>query len=186
MLPFVRYEGIVEKIVVVEGIDRVGKTTFAEKLVKRANENGKMLLIYKHPELIVKYGEMDTSNETDKMFQMLQLTEMFGGEVVFDRFHISEFVYGVVERKYKLSEARENMIKIDNLLSGLNSFLVYVKPLDIVWSSNEHGKNLKRYCNMMNAAYKESNMRKVDIDFSLISDDDKSNKLIDDIIAKLG
>lgn len=31
-----------------------------------------------------------------------------------------------------------------------------------------------------------NNMRKVDIDFSLISDNDKSNKLIDDIIAKLG
>ena len=51
-------------IIIVEGIDRVGKTTLCEKLNKELK-----IPIYKHKNNQFYYNLMDNKNETDKMLQ---------------------------------------------------------------------------------------------------------------------
>ena len=84
-------------LIIVEGIDRVGKTTLCNMLKDKLG-----FKIYKHKNNNFNYSKMDNDNETDKMLQLLDLYEQIGSDVniVFDRFHWSDFVYGKIERNY--------------------------------------------------------------------------------------
>ena len=114
-------------IIIVEGIDRVGKTTIANKiLVESELDPFTKFMMYKHDESFVSYDEMDTDNEADKMAQLLTMASMFNCNVLFDRFHLSDFVYGLIGRGYKFSDAYRNMRAIDTLLSVMYSVLVFV------------------------------------------------------------
>ena len=58
-------------LVIVEGIDRVGKTTFIDRL--KSEDKG--LHIFKHDKSIIDYSEMNDNNEADKMVQLLEFSK---------------------------------------------------------------------------------------------------------------
>ena len=72
---------------------------------------------------------------------MLNMVETFDADVIFDRFHLSEYVYGMIERGY----INNNVWKIDERLASLNAIIVHVRPYDIESSSLLHGKDLTEY-----------------------------------------
>ena len=169
-------------IIVVEGIDRVGKTTIANKIqVETELDPFMKFTTYKHDESFVSYGKMDTDNEADKMAQLLTMANMFNCNVLFDRFHLSDFVYGVVGRGYKFSDAYRNMRAIDTTLSDMDSVLVYVKPKDLKRSSDEHGSDLTMHDRLMDAAFNDSLMNKIEVDYGVVENDEYFNCMMDDI-----
>lgn len=132
-------------IIIVEGIDRVGKTTLCNKLSKELN-----IPIYKHSQKVMDYSMMDNLNETDKMLQLLDICEITSANIIFDRFHFSDYVYGILERGYYAKIALENLRILDEKLFEMNAVIVYVHPTDIKMSSEQHGKDLIPYFKLMN------------------------------------
>ena len=169
-------------IIVIEGIDRVGKTTIANKIQAESELYQLMKFqMYKHDESLVSYDKMDTDNEADKMAQLLTIADMFCCNVLFDRFHLSDFVYGVVERGYKFSDAYRNMQAIDMMLSDMDSVLVYVKPVDIKRSSDEHGSDLTMHDRLMDAVFHDSLMNRIEVDYNVVKDEEYFNCMMNDI-----
>lgn len=136
-------------IVIVEGIDRVGKTTLCNKLHEET-----YFPIYKHKHKEFNYSKMDNLNETDKMLQLLDLCNILHGNIIFDRFHWSDLVYGILDRNYNIPLAYDNFHKIDQRL--INAIIIYVMPTDIEKSSIEHGKDLTKYNQLMEECKKYS------------------------------
>lgn len=125
-------------IVIVEGVDRSGKTTVANALSRVLN-----IPVFRNKE----FGFNDEDHgrgavyETQKMWLMLNMIETFDADVILDRFHLSEYVYGMIERGY----INNNVWKIDERLASLNAIIVHVRPYDIESSSLLHGKDLTEY-----------------------------------------
>ena len=145
-------------IIIVEGVDRVGKTTLCKKL---ENATG-----YKRFRDDFRYcsNYLDVNVNTEKINTLMNLIEnWFVNDIILDRFHITEYVYGVVDRGY----ANKDMIDIDERLSRLgNVLLVYVKPVDIEKSSKEHGKNLKEHEAMMQSFLRRTSLQNIQIDYN--------------------
>lgn len=142
-------------IIIVEGIDRVGKTTLCNMLQKHTN-----FPIYKHNSYRFDYSKMDNLNETDKMLQLLDLYSILNGNVIFDRFHWSDCVYGIIDRGYNFNIAFDNEAKIDKKLRELDAIIIYVLPTDIEASSLEHGKDLAEHKIMMDTCFVLSKIKK--------------------------
>ena len=134
-------------VYIVEGIDRVGKTTLANKLSTKLQ-----IPIYKHNNESFDYSLMDNTNETDKMIQLLDLYSFLSGDIIFDRFNWSDFVYGILLRSYDVERATENLRLINNKLAQLDAKIIYVQPTDIAWSSKMHGSDLSSFDYWMNIA----------------------------------
>jgi hypothetical protein len=131
-------------IVIVEGIDRVGKTTLCEKLgsfgfviFKDAWHVSKALDVVE----VAAYslGKLDTS------ITLLELLDKQGVDVVVDRLHLTELVYGVCEERGVMAEA---VFGIDRMLARMGVMLVCVGPSNIKRSSEEAGKDLYKHAQM--------------------------------------
>lgn len=152
-------------IIIVEGIDRVGKTTLCNKLSTELN-----IPIYKHPENIMDYSMMDNTNETDKMLQLLDICEITNANIIFDRFHFSDYVYGILERGYYTKIASENLRILDEKLSEMNALIIHIHPTDISSSSRQHGKDLTPYFKLMSDAQDMSKTVVYSCDYNHIDD----------------
>ena len=129
-------------VIIIDSIDRVGKTTLATKLAEALNAK-----IYKHCVKNTDYGVMKDDCETQAMFALINLANLFKDDIIiFDRFHLSNTVYGQIERNYDIVSSFKNFEKIDNALAELDdTYLIMVNPTDIDRSSKEHGLNLIPY-----------------------------------------
>lgn len=152
-------------IVVVEGIDRVGKTTFCDRLNEATGWP-----IYKHDNETFDYADMDDVNEVDKMLQILdvidQLDDQFGDDrgIVFDRFHLSNLVYGWEERDYNIVDSLTRCKAIEQRLLGMKQNVVLVMLYDDngpYRASIEHGKDLSDYQQMFDFLYDSSELPKI-------------------------
>ncbi len=160
-------------IIIVDSIDRVGKTTLCNKLAESLNAK-----IYKHSEGHKRYCDMTDENETSTMIAMLDLYKLYPeNKIIFDRFHLSNTIYGVLQRGYDIKNAIDNFKSIDSVLSNLdNVVLIKVNPTDINRSNNEHGSDLSEHLNMFNKLYNFSNIKnKFECDYNSI--DDTVNKI---------
>lgn len=141
-------------IIIVEGIDRVGKTTLCNKLHEEFN-----IPIYKHNG-IIPYNKMDNFEETDKMIYVKEFIELTNISLIFDRFHLTDFVYGELERNYDIINAKNNFKIIDDAISELDDvFLIYILPTDIQKSSKEHGKDLRTHDSKFYYLFKKSKIK---------------------------
>ena len=154
-------------LIIVEGIDRVGKTTLCNMLKDKLG-----FKIYKHKNDNFNYSKMDNDNETDKMMQLLDLYEQIGSDVniVFDRFHWSDFVYGKIERNYNEDKAVSNLYKITKRLNDLNALVIFVQPTNINRSSSEHGKSLLLYNYEMEGCFERSDLSKIKTNYNNLND----------------
>ena len=142
-------------IIIVEGIDRVGKTTLVNKLKESTG-----FPVFKHDGSFFDYSKMDNMNETDKMVQLLEFAKVTNKpSVIFDRFHASDFVYGSLERGYNEKEAECNFNRIEFAMQGLQVAFVLVNPTDIEWSSKQHGKDLKLHQASFRSIFEKSKIQ---------------------------
>ena len=106
-------------IVVVEGLERTGKTTLCKEFEKRGFVYFKDFNRINYHDVASLEGRLDTT------LTFLQNLSENGVNVVVDRLHLSEYSYANTLRK--LGGAAKNIDYIDNAISKLNSILILCK-----------------------------------------------------------
>lgn len=141
-------------IVIVEGIDRVGKTTLVEKLVKKGFINIKdefVIDTYIHNFADYSIGKCES------FVKVAQQLDEKGFNVVIDRLHLTEYVYGTYNR---CSVNEKAIWAVDMMLANLNALLLYVKPSDIKLSNELAGVDQTKHDSLFDDVYKLSSMSK--------------------------
>lgn len=149
-------------IIIVDGIDRVGKTTLCNMLSEALNYPvGKDDSRYANT-----YDDMLINAEKDNTFVNL-IEQGCLKDVIFDRFHFTEYVYGCIDRGY----TNHYMIDIDERLGKLdNVLLILVRSENIQVSSKEHGKSLLRHDSLFCKLYETTKIKnKMIVEYSMFS-----------------
>lgn len=115
-------------IVVVEGLERTGKTTLCKEFEKCG------FVYFKDVNRINYHDVTSLEGRLDTTLTFLQNLSENGVNVVVDRLHLSEYSYSNVFRK--LEGAARNIDYVDNAISKLNSVLILCKS-----ENNEEYKN---------------------------------------------
>ena len=136
-------------IVVVEGLERTGKTTLCKEFEKRG------FVYFKDFNRINKHICLGMESRLDTTLTFLQNLSENGVNVVVDRLHISEYAYGKIFRKGYSA----NVDYIDNAISKLNSVLILCK------SDND-----EEYENRMLLKYTPEQVKKLSEEFEYYFD----------------
>ena len=104
-------------IVILEGLDRTGKSTIAEIL-----ENNFGFIKFKDHNHLRFMDLKSIANRLDSTLSMLVSLNKAGKNIVLDRFHISELIYGTNDRGYRDCDF-DHIYYIDEVLSHLNTKL---------------------------------------------------------------
>lgn len=145
-------------VYIVDGIDRVGKSTLARKLASSLGA-----IIFKDSFYSV-YTSKDVNaacgiEKLQTTLNMLVTLQKKGIHVVLDRFHLTEAVYGKLSRGYSTVE----LLSFDRQLAGIlgdNVCLTLVKPTSVDRSSEEHGSDLSKHELMFCTLYEASSIAK--------------------------
>ena len=113
-------------ILIVEGANRTGKSTMIDYLKKLA-DNSSIEFIYYNGR-INKNEHAGTTPEGMYTYAKSVISDLLKEDtneklIVFDRFHISEFVYGEAFRGY----TNEYMLKVDGFLDLMDAKILYMK-----------------------------------------------------------
>jgi len=147
-------------IIIVEGIDRVGKTTLCNLLSERLGYP-----IFKDSVFTNYTGMTARTIYFEKLFSSINMLKCIDN-IIIDRFHLTEFVYGRCNRGYD----NYDIEKIDKMLKLMNCLLVLVEPesddrLNI--SSEQHGSSLSEHYNLFKIAFESSSIKfKLNTDFN--------------------
>lgn len=167
-------------VIIIEGIDRVGKTTLSEMIEDRYRDF--MDFIRFRDDTRYTHNHLNREVNTEKINTLQNLLEAgLIDNIILDRYHITEFVYGAIERSYK----NVDMYDIDRRLADMakkdtpdedveeidpgmmydghvynDVVLIYVVPVDIKRSSSEHGHNLERHLKWYDDFYRNSLIQK--------------------------
>ena len=104
-------------IVILEGLERTGKSTVAEIL-----ENNFGFIRFKDHNHLRFMDLKSIANRLDSTLSMLVSLDKAGKNIVLDRFHISELIYGTNDRGYRDYDF-DHIYYIDEVLSHLNTKL---------------------------------------------------------------
>lgn len=104
-------------IVILEGLERTGKSTVAEIL-----ENNFGFIRFKDHNHLRFMDLKSIANRLDSTLSMLVSLDNAGKNIVLDRFHISELIYGTNDRGYQDCDF-DHIYYIDEVLSHLNTKL---------------------------------------------------------------
>ena len=104
-------------IVILEGLERTGKSTIAEIL-----ENNFGFIRFKDHNHMRLMDLSSIANRLDSTLSMLVSLDKAGKNIVLDRFHISELIYGTNDRGYRDYDF-DHIYYIDEVLSHLNTKL---------------------------------------------------------------
>lgn len=134
------------RMIVIEGVDRVGKSTLADMLSAELNI----------PVIHDDYINDDMGSQyvnVEKMRSIIAFAKQSHTDFISDRFHWSEAVYGVIERNHPnvdLVQALDTMMHDDPEIDVL---VIWVQSQDIKMSSAEHGKDLVKHEDTFNLLY---------------------------------
>ena len=113
-------------ILIVEGANRAGKSTMIDYLKKLADNSGVEFVLYN--ERINKNEHAGATPEGMYAYAKSVIGDLLKEDtneklIVFDRFHISEFVYGEAFRGY----TNNLMLKVGNFLDLMDAKILYMK-----------------------------------------------------------
>lgn len=158
-------------VIIIEGIDRVGKTTLANMLSERFNipiykqeriggneiqlnmscrNNGRLM---KSSNLLMNYTRARTLVD---FWNWMGYNE----NIIMDRFHWTEAVYGFVDRHNPEVRTMMENIEAEMLKQKDKYLIIQVMPVDIKWSSRQHGSDLTRHQKEFDDLYNKSKMNK--------------------------
>ena len=152
-------------IIAVEGIDRTGKSTFCEAL----SDNTGFVNFYAPESDIVKNKDKNMYDEADKCLKLATFADLSSTDVVFDRFHISDFVYGIVNRNYDIDEAMKLFKKVDQKLAKLGVVVYYFKPMTVAYSSVLEGRDLSKEYELFEAFKEMSSCVVIETDYNHVT-----------------
>lgn len=150
-------------IVVLEGIDRVGKTTLARKLEKAG-------FVYLKDEFILQtkfFSNFDdySLGKCDSFVAVIKKLNDEGKNVVIDRLHITELVYGKTKRG-KTNQA--GCFVLDMELANMGALLCLVEPSDITLSNELAGDDQTKMCEMFKTYTSLSSMRHITCNYETL------------------
>ena len=153
-------------IIVVEGIDRVGKTTFAKKLEDAG-------FIYLKDEFVIDGSFIEnfpdySVGKCDSFVAVAKRLHDEGKNVVIDRLHITEMVYGDDVRCGMFNSSA--CWAVDMALSNMGAYLCYIRPTDIELSNELDGTNQGKRSELFDFYTKLSSMRVFSFDYNMIDD----------------
>ena len=129
---------------IIEGIDRVGKTTLANMLSKEFN-----IPVFKKDRICGNEAkdEEATAFNYGNAAGIVDIWNWkdFKQDMIVDRFHWTESVYGQVERGSNESRYYMGLIEERMLLRKNKYLMIYMRPTSIERSSEEHGKDLSEH-----------------------------------------
>lgn len=134
-------------VIIIEGLDRTGKTTLANELSKRFN-----IPIYKKdredfPFVTLRDNELinlGDSIATVKLFN----SELFKGRhVILDRFHWSEYVFNMVDRGGYLEEKYLDLVHEEMNKNPSNYIVIHMHPTNLLRCAKEDecGRGIDRF-----------------------------------------
>ena len=156
-------------IIIIEGIDRVGKTTLANKLSEQYN-----IPIYKQERI----GGNDIQLNLERAGNMLKESNVvmnycrartlvdfwnwsgFKENIIMDRFHWTEAVYGLCDRNSDEPMRMMEAIERQMLEQKDKYLIIQVMPVDIKTSSRQHGYDLTRHQKEFDRLYNMSKLNK--------------------------
>lgn len=144
-------------IIIVEGIDRVGKTTLCNMI-----EESTGIKVFKNESFYGKRFGAET--EIELINELINVVSCIDCDIVLDRFHLSEYVYGVCDRGYN----NLDIMRVDEMLSKLQCVLIYVKPTDVKVSSSMHGSSLSSHNALFDCVFKMSKIDKFSCDYTTL------------------
>lgn len=123
-------------VIIIEGLDRTGKTTLANELSKRFN-----IPIYKkdREELGETFEEDELINLGDSIATVkLFNSELFKGRhVILDRFHWSEYVFNMVDRRAHLGEKYLDLVHEEMNNNPSNYIVIHMHPTNLLRCAKE-------------------------------------------------
>ena len=111
-------------ILLVEGIDRVGKSTLCDKLSKATG----VVVFRANSTQFVRNSSKDVYNEADKAYKLYKLAYDTGSDVIFDRMHLSDAVYATSRRMYDWESSIDVFNRIDEIACQYGVNILYIKP----------------------------------------------------------
>lgn len=156
-------------VIIVEGVDRVGKSTLCKLLQSRLQAQLIKGVVYN------SYNTVENQNKAfaDVLVNVAEILKEYPNDknVIVDRFHLSHYVYGVLNRGI----LDDSYNTVEDLLSTTNTLLVYVKPLNINRSSIEHGEDLTKHAALFETLLYDSKLP------YLVTDYNSLHVTVDDI-----
>ena len=125
-------------IIIVEGTDRVGKTTLVNMLRDR------MAFVSFKDHLLKSRHVNNSKVMSEKLYSVALLLKEInstGVNVVIDRFHLTELVYGMVER----TTITSTFGVIDRMLAEMGAIIVHVQRTNHELSDKLAGYNQSRH-----------------------------------------
>lgn len=110
-------------IVILEGLERTGKSTVAEILETKYN-----FVSFKDHNHLMEMDCSSIANRLDSTLSMITALDKANINVVLDRFHLSELIYGNYYRGYR-RENFQHIKYIDEVLSHLNTKLILLERI---------------------------------------------------------
>lgn len=154
-------------VIIIEGIDRIGKTTLANKLSKELN-----IPVFKKVRMC---GNEEKREEADdyNYGNAAGIVDIwnwkdFKQDMIVDRFHWTESVYGQIDRNSYLSRYYMGLIEERMLLRKNKYFMIYMRPTSIERSSEEHGKDLSEHLKQFDKLASNTNLNLILGDYNQI------------------
>lgn len=161
-----------KSIMIIEGIDRVGKTTLINKLKKYfKNFENANISVFKDDFI---HGSVGKKVYQEKVYTTLNILRNFqniideNSIILMDRFYMTEEVYGLVDRGYKpkLSDLTEELL----LKTDYEVLTVFVDPVNLLKSEKEHGNSLSNHLKVFENILKRTKLKLVRTDYNEIND----------------
>lgn len=177
-------------VIIIEGLDRTGKTTLANELSKRFN-----IPIYKKDR--EKCGDSFVDDELINLGDSIATVKLFNSElfkgrhVILDRFHWSEYVFNMVDRRAHLQEKYLDAVCCEMDKNSSNYIIIHMHPENILKcvEYDEDGRDLERFCNYYKyfcraQQHSEYEHKDIKVYNSCYSGIDRTCNLIGDLIKK--
>lgn len=150
-------------MIIVEGIDRVGKTTLVNLLKEKTG------LPVLNDSYLYETSDMrkDKRVNTEKIKTIVNVARDVSDKFIVDRLHWSEMIYGYFDRGY---DNVVSVLELEEELIKLGAKIILVVPTDIKESSKQHGSDLSQHANMFEAIFDDSKMDKFKCNYNTLSD----------------
>ena len=175
-------------VIIIEGLDRTGKTTLANKLSERFN-----IPIYKKDR--EEFGNSLEEDELINLGDSLATVKLFNSElfkgrhVILDRFHWSEYVFNIVDRGGFLNDRYLDEVCYEMDKNASNYIIIHMHPTNLLRCvrNDEYGRDIntfaeyyKFFCEAQN--HSESLHRDIKVYNSCYSGIDTTCDMIGDLI----
>lgn len=149
-------------VIILEGIDRVGKTTLANRI---AEEIGGQ--VFKAERVEDRFCTLKENNAISYGYCMGQV-QLFNNtyandkdrHIIIDRFHWTEYVYTKIQRDRDLDSFYMRNIDAEMLKNKQGYLMILMMPIDIRKCSRMHGSDLTRHQNLFTGIYETSSLLK--------------------------